>query len=368
MLTSIKVTGFRALQSLEAKDLGRVNLLVGKNNAGKTSLLEAIELHNVGVTPKSVLVSAGERKEYRFSEGKNAPLAYDISHLFRGHVVEEGAEFTISGNETLVCKFIPSNEQIIDSSDLGLGISVFSGVAGRANRQNLKLQGEYTCGLEKVTWSFPVTREGIFLPGGTRTTEDKVKEFPSSPHDFIRTTNTDNAKITRYWDYVLQQSQEKDVISLLQIIEPNLQELAVLLDPSIPSYFHRVLCRLEGSNVKVPLTSLGDGVSHLLVLALYLQITKGGCLLIDEIDTGLHYSAMQKMWEMVIETAKRLDIQVFATTHSQDCIQALAWLQEEKPELCEEVRLHQMKKDAKKTQSFDAEAIQRAVENLSELR
>ena len=44
----------------------------------------------------------------------------------------------------------------------------------------------------------------------------------------------------------------------------------------------------------------------------------------DEIDTGLHYSAMEGMWEMVFDAAMKFDVQVFASTHSSDCIDSLA--------------------------------------------
>ena len=63
-------------------------------------------------------------------------------------------------------------------------------------------------------------------------------------------------------------------------------------------------------------------------LALALASAKGGVLLVDKIDTGLHYSIMGDMWRMVSEQATALDVQVFATTHSRDCYQSLATIVE----------------------------------------
>ena len=68
---------------------------------------------------------------------------------------------------------------------------------------------------------------------------------------------------------------------------------------------------------------MGDGIWRLLGIALALVRARGGILLVDEIDTGLHYTVLTKMWQLVYETAKRLDVQVFATTHSRDCYEAL---------------------------------------------
>jgi len=69
---------------------------------------------------------------------------------------------------------------------------------------------------------------------------------------------------------------------------------------------------------------MGDGIWRILSLALCLVRSRDGVLLVDEIDTGLHYSVMVKMWRMIYETAKKLNIQVFATSHSRDCYQALS--------------------------------------------
>ncbi len=62
------------------------------------------------------------------------------------------------------------------------------------------------------------------------------------------------------------------------------------------------------------------------IMAMAIAITqcKGGMLLVDEIDTGLHHTVMSDMWKLIFGAAKELDVQVFATTHSFDCIQSLA--------------------------------------------
>jgi AAA15 family ATPase/GTPase len=69
---------------------------------------------------------------------------------------------------------------------------------------------------------------------------------------------------------------------------------------------------------------MGDGVAHALQIALQIHAAQGGFLLIDEFENGLHYSIQEKVWEMVFALAEELDIQVFATTHSRDCISSFA--------------------------------------------
>lgn len=103
-------------------------------------------------------------------------------------------------------------------------------------------------------------------------------------------------------------------------------------------------------------------------MALGLATTKGGVLLIDEVDTGLHYSVLGDVWLLIVEAAKRYNIQVFLTTHSLDCIRALGWLCEEREDLASEVSIQKIERALKKSVAFDGEQIQIAVEQDIEVR
>jgi predicted ATPase len=80
--------------------------------------------------------------------------------------------------------------------------------------------------------------------------------------------------------------------------------------------------RMKGVPHPFPLKRLGDGVNRLFALALALVHAKGGLLLLDEIENGIHYSLQENVWTFILEISRRLDIQVFATTHSWDCVVA----------------------------------------------
>ena len=126
--------------------------------------------------------------------------------------------------------------------------------------------------------------------------------------------------------------------------------------------------KLQRSDRRFPLGSMGDGIKRLLVLAMTLVKSAGGYLLVDEIDTGLHYSVMVKMWKLVVETARRLDIQVFATSHSLDCIQALAGLYEDEPDVRDELSLHRIEKGAETSIRYSADEILAAARRQVEVR
>ena len=107
---------------------------------------------------------------------------------------------------------------------------------------------------------------------------------------------------------------------------------------------------------------------RLLALCLSLVRAAEGFLLIDEIDTGLHWSVMEEMWKLVVETAISSSIQVFATIHSLDCILGLAELLRTQDHLGDEVVIQKIERGINRSVSFDAEAIVTANDLGVELR
>ena len=109
-------------------------------------------------------------------------------------------------------------------------------------------------------------------------------------------------------------------------------------------------------------------MSRLLKLALGMGGAQNGFLLVDEIDTGLHYSVMRDMWRMVVETARELNVQVFATTHSSDCVSAIAALISSQPELKDDISVHRIEAGREKTVVFTSDEIITAVQHNIEVR
>jgi hypothetical protein len=117
------------------------------------------------------------------------------------------------------------------------------------------------------------------------------------------------------------------------------------------------MVRREGDPRPVAIGSMGDGMWRMLALAITLSQCKGGCLLIDEIDTGLHHSVLEEMWKMVYGAAKDLDVQVFATTHSNECGRSLAAICSAEPDRAHRVALHRIDKDSSKSVAYDEAEI-----------
>jgi len=75
-----------------------------------------------------------------------------------------------------------------------------------------------------------------------------------------------------------------------------------------------------GMRELVPLPLMGEGMGRLLSIILAIANAKGGTILIDEIENGLHHSVLTDVWKAIADAARRSDVQIFATTHSYECI------------------------------------------------
>ena len=109
-------------------------------------------------------------------------------------------------------------------------------------------------------------------------------------------------------------------------------------------------------------------MQRLLALSIYLASVKGGILLVDEIDTGLHYSVLADMWKLVIATAIKNDIQVFATTHSLDCLRGLNEACERNPEFASEVSTQTIDRNLDSSIAGDANDLRAALDLGIEVR
>ena len=144
---------------------------------------------------------------------------------------------------------------------------------------------------------------------------------------FVGTGGLVPGDVSDIFDDVVLTDAEDRAVEAMRLIEPRVERLAVLASKRAAfdgSARGGIVLRMQGIDGRVPIGSVGDGMWRLLGLTLALARARGGVLLVDEIDTGLHYTVMQKMWTMLAERSKSLDVQVFATTHSRDCYESLA--------------------------------------------
>jgi len=313
MFTSLSITNFRGFQELKVEPLDRINLIAGKNDVGKTSLLEAIYLHCNPCTPTALLQVNEQR-------GVSDPQIEDVG------------SWTFS---------VPSRAALTASTDTG-GIGrtaelavIDSQTAQRPEYDDARklfvsaLRPEWwTSGARHVVMRYSDTqgRSGLGVGVATDHSFPQIRQLYGSPTPCLFITARDqliglelrpsDEPATILFNDIEREGRQQEVLSILRILEPRLTDLALLL-------FNRkttINAQIEGMQKKVPLAFVGEGLVRLLLLSLGIARAAGGVVLIDEVEKGLHYSVLTRIWTAIREAARRLDVQVFATTHSWECI------------------------------------------------
>jgi AAA15 family ATPase/GTPase len=170
------------------------------------------------------------------------------------------------------------------------------------------------------------------------------------------------------WDNIALTDAEEHVLMALRIIAPEVERVNLIGTTESNRISDRTaIVKTASSSEPVPLRSLGDGMNRLFGIALALVNSKGGMLLIDEIENGLHYSVQADVWELIFQTARQLDIQVFVTTHSWDCISAFQKAAQENPEDGVLIRL-ETKNGIIKPTLFDEKKLAIATREQIEIR
>lgn len=369
MLRELSVQQFRGLRDFTMSGLGRVNLLVGANNCGKTTVLEALHILLRAGDPGplwSALYQRGE--DVQTSRGRDVQ-AMDVAHLFEGHEIDLGSAFRMTGRndselltlDVRIVEALPEQQQLTLDVDPAepkpqAGPSGAFAIALRWNRGDVL--------------PLPLTRAGglsldRWLPPRHRRSPD----VEARPVEFVTTRALDaQATVSRLEDIVLTDNEEI-LLRALRSIEPGIERIAPL-GSTLRSRDGRggIAVKLADTKHRIPLGSMGDGMWRMLGIALSVVRARGGVLLIDEIDTGLHYSVMGDMWRLVHDAAKRLDVQVFAATHSRDCTQSLAAIVEAGEAPRPEVTIQRIERGNPRAIAFTDDEIRIAAEIGAEVR
>ncbi len=373
-LNSLEIHNFRGFKHLQIERLRRVNLIVGKNNIGKSSLLEALELYAHNGDPALIwkfLQARDESKQYsrlRRESSKPENMLLDLKYLFFGRKeIDQSTKPIIIGP--------------INSPDDLLSISIGWYIRLRDDEEGIsKLQLLQPEEYDIVDNSIP---RFTIQTGKTSKSYSLISRLESHPDEFeikancIATApNGLDREITGVlWDRIALTDLEKDVIEAMRIIAPGIERLSVVgslesRDRTLKAFTYREqrevipIIKVAGIEKPIALRSLGDGMQRIFGLALALVNAKDGILLIDEIENGLHYSVQPDIWHLICQLAQRLNVQVFATTHSLDCITAFQMAAQKEGVL---IRL-QSKKDEIIAELYDEDDLATATHEQLEVR
>ncbi len=365
MLSSLRIKNFRCFQEFELQQLGKLNLLVGTNNSGKTSILEAIQLlksHSNLESLREVMVGRGEYRD----DGRRE---LDIRHLFYGHEIDMNSKFSIiadSYEDTQEISVSIEPKEWDDKQTI-----LFKNVRNRdfEDSQQVALTIKWS-GQENETINLPLSTDNS-LPFNYLDRVRKDTKNSGAKTQFVTSSSLTRENMMELFDQVVLTPEEHLITEALQTIEPSIERIASV--GSVTRYRYTdsrsgFVVRLSNSTQRIPIGSMGDGIWRMLGLTLAIVNAKNGVLLVDEIDTGLHFSAMSNMWKLIWEIAKRLNVQVFATTHNSDCWTSLAAIASNESSSNEGITIQRIEKGKPRSIVFTGRQVVIAAEQGIEVR
>jgi len=314
MITGLTIRGFKGFENLHIPRLTRTTLVGGKNNAGKSSLLEAIFLFFDRMNPQ-MLTNQFARRGVSIlpiePEAMWAPIFHDLE--MKGGTISISVEQE-KAIETMSITFNPNYEPpIVEARKTVQGAQFPQIRTDQTSVPSYALDISYKKnGGMKATSHLLAGAEGI----GLRIDKMLPKGLPKATFIASRVVGNPNEDAVRYGQLDIV-GKQNEVLKFLQIIEPNLRSLSSVTIGNM-SMVHGDI----GLKRKVPVSYMGEGLARLLTIILAIANARGGLVLIDEFENGLHYSVMQRIWEGVARAARDFDCQVIATTHSYECLEA----------------------------------------------
>lgn len=349
MIRQLSISNFRAFDDLSVSQLGRVNLIVGKNNVGKTALMEAIQFYVRGADASALSQYLFEKDEIIILNSPNgefdtyganfAALFHNYKRNFLGsYLVEITDNYRPQDSLRVYTENVPVQRRTTVIDDEGL--SSYQRSALEELNKRIDSTNEVALFVDKgaksdyIAFSDTIDRQERYR----RATPRKALSDNDANIMNIQSGTISQSEIARYWDTITLRDSEKRVLELVREIAP--VERITSIQRTSRRSDRIILLKLENHDQPIPLKSMGEGISRVIQIALTLESNfdkdnqmgmtsifqshgdTQNYLFIDELENGIHFAALKGVWEFIFKIAELRNIQVFVTSHSWDCIEA----------------------------------------------
>ena len=357
LLNSLSIKNFRGIQNLSIIDMRRLVLLSGNNNVGKSSVLEAVFLMMDHLSPDSFIHMNGFR-------GLNVPT--NGVSLWEPLFYQMNPDNTIRiqatrGKDSLTLTYA-KDDSYVPALNGGIPKNVAGSFQSSAKR-NYTLRFDF-----KVEGSVDYSEIGHYTTSENGTLREIADDngekqlmqltYTSFVNNYF--VRTDRAILDRMGKAEINGEKEK-LIGFLQRIDPSISDIVTLSINGVPQLY------INTNKKLLPIQFSGDGINKLLYIVLSIMDAKDGILLVDEIDTGFHYSMYKDLWRIVSDVSRDYNCQVIATTHSYENIVGAVEGLKEYPEDFSFYRLG-YDKDGLKSFRFSYDLLKSALRSDMEVR
>lgn len=306
-LNSLSIKNFRGINNLELNNLSNINILVGDNNCGKTSVLEAISLFQNPLEINNILTSCCKR-------GRDIISIFDLFlEMFPRENINKNIEiissinsvlYNLNINGKLIERINPNLYRCIENDEYFdenyFENRIFKGRIKVKKNMEVINEKEINLSEEKIQSTLADLSNQI------------INMVYVSPYDYLYNRLIDDTI------NVIKSGEKEEVIKLLKILDNNIEDFNVLKSKNKPSSIY-----IKHSKYGfMSLSSFGDGVKKILTLASAVVSAKNGILLIDEIETAIYKNILNNVFGWLLNACKIYKVQLIATTHSLEVIDA----------------------------------------------
>lgn len=352
---NIEIKNFRGIDYLKIDDFSRVNVFVGQNNSGKSTVLEAILLLS-GMSNPDLPLSLNK------SRTRNFRIAYlqETRYQFHNLNLSNLPEFTSLQCDG-VTRHLKMRLSYTEGEDDGLySIDepiVFSDTMRTPNTIEMLLDITNNQKTKHFRSSLFVNQSDI------PSRQEPAKEYVEKNYAVLFSSDLLSSNLGNDLSELFKRKQKELLLEYLQKFDIRINAIEILNND--------VYIGFEDIKEMLPVSMSGDGLRRFLNIVAGSANPNNTMILIDEIDNGLHYSAYKKLWEAIFALATATNKQVFVTTHSKETLTRLNEMLEEHPEYQQEMRLYTLAKTPKKghqAYKYTFEGLSGAGENDVELR
>ena len=275
-IKNIEIDNFKCFNSFKAEGFKRVNLIGGKNNVGKTAFMEACK---IGINAEDIKGLTGALVDIKISR--------ENINILTGLV-----DKTLNINDKMIQEFLQP----------------FSGLKLIINNQKKYFFIKEKLGIK--SYSFNINNELLDIKIKDFLFEGNVKENLR----FIDNFGLSSSNIIKDFSAIQKKDEESFLNNIINQFDSNIKSFKIIDD--------KPQCKMNDNYYEI--TEFGDGLRHIISIVIELFKCEDGHLFIDEIDNGIHYTQLDEIWKIIFQISDKLDVQIFATTHSKECIDSYA--------------------------------------------
>ena len=315
-IKNIEISNFRGIDHLTVEDFARVNIFVGQNNCGKSTLLEAL------------LLTTGMHNPY-LPQNINA---FRSRQIFRG---VDSLKYLFYNMDFFHAPHFFAT--LFDGDVRELRLSLGHKQTGGMDKGATMLSSEASNFLNAIVLDFVVNgseyQSSIVMDSTGAVSEQHLPEgYFEKINTVLLSPDISTVNLINDLGEITKLQQKNEVITLLKKFDDRINALETING--------NVFLGLDGMAELIPLAMAGDGMKRYLNIIAAAANHKTNIILIDEIDNGLHYSAYKKLWEAIFALAVSTNKQIFVTTHSKETLQKLNEMLEEHTDYRSEMALY----------------------------